>query len=101
MTNLIPKFQVEPATGKFKRTQRIWNPETKKFVANEVEMKRGYMAYLPNGACVHITSEAELSRLGMDEPPTLVDPDSGDEFAQPSLKSLALRHGPVTEVETK
>jgi hypothetical protein len=48
----------------------------------------GWMVFFPNGASIHVETEAELKRMGYDKPPVLVNLETGDEVDDGSSHDL-------------
>jgi hypothetical protein len=86
---LKPRFQVKKVEGTFIKKvayyEVIENEEGvkigKRLTYKDKECDRGWMVYFPNGASIHIATEAELKRMGYDKSASLVDMESGDEVA--------------------
>jgi|SRR5580765_827707 len=89
-----PAFQAERITGKF--TRMVMHIEedvrkvgplgeksviTRKLVPKQEEFTDGYMVYFPQGHSIFLAAddEEQLRRIGVLEPPRLVDMNSGEE----------------------
>lgn len=95
--NIKPRFEVEPIKSEtFSR--RIAKHDGKTFSYATKTDKGGYMVYFPQGHSIHVTTDAELKRLGFDRDAPLVDMQSGEEVGtRTSLKERSVRKTKVTK----
>lgn len=91
-----PRYQVKKLDGTYLKNIALYvpvldeegNKTGRRLEYEEREVPRGWMVYFPNGASIHIESEAELKRMGYNKPPTLVDLDTGDDVDDGSSHDL-------------
>jgi hypothetical protein len=90
-----PAFQAEKVTGNFfrmvmhieedvRKIGPLGNKEviTRKLVPKREEIKEGYMVYFPQGHSMFVAADdtEQLTRIGVLEPPRMVDMNSGEEI---------------------
>lgn len=91
------RFQAKKLEGTYIKRKALYVPvldedgnktKQRKLEYQEVEEDRGWMIYFPNGASIHIATEAEFKRMGYDKTPPLVDLETGDVVADADSNDL-------------
>lgn len=87
-TNIQPEYEVETLEGTVveKQIKRVDGRN----VETDVEVPAGYMVFFPRGHSMRVRNDAELARLGFDNPANLIDTESG-EVVGPAPRSLKQR----------
>lgn len=82
-----PRFQVRKLKGKRERTVMIPNMTENidgkpisagGFTEKKIEEPAGWMVFFPSGSSIYVHTEAEMKRLGFDQPAEIVDTATGD-----------------------
>jgi len=74
------KKVVQYVTRKDETTDRVYRERVEKVV----KVPLGYMVYFPQGHSLHVETDEELRRLGLDGPIGLVDMETGEMVDAPS-----------------
>jgi|TARA_Y100000034_G_C6887065_1_gene407414 hypothetical protein len=111
--NVRPKYEVYAMDGErevtkisFKRV-KLEGTDPVKYKLRRVEKKKkvpnGFMVYFPRGHSIHVTTEKELKRLGLDGSPMMVDMDSGEDvpIQARSLRDMHNAHQTVGDVRQR